>query len=47
MRLFDGYMVAVDHHAVAVSELAETYGKGVVFKEGLTKAEQADLSQTR
>ena len=41
MRLLDAYMVAVDHHALTVRELPNTYGKGVVFKEALTKAEQA------
>ena len=42
IRLLDAYMAAVDHHAVTVSELAKTYGKGMAFKEAFAIAELAE-----
>ena len=40
-RLLNEYVAAVDHHAVTVSELAKTGGKGAAFTEALTTAERA------
>jgi hypothetical protein len=37
-RLLDEYVAAADHHAVTVSQLAKTFGKGVAFEEALAKA---------
>jgi hypothetical protein len=39
--LLDAYVAAVDHHAVTVSELAKTAGKGAAFKKTLANAEVA------
>jgi hypothetical protein len=40
-RLLDAYVAAVDNHAVTVSMLAKTYGKGEAFKEAFATAQQA------
>ena len=40
-RLRDAYVAAVDNHAVMVSELAKTGGKGAAFKKALANAEVA------
>jgi hypothetical protein len=40
-RLLDAYLAAVDRHAVTVSMLAKTHGKGAPFKKALANAEVA------
>jgi hypothetical protein len=37
--LLDAYVTVADHHAVTVSELAKTRGKGVASTEALANAE--------
>ena len=37
-RLLDAYVAAADHHAVTVSILSKTGGKGPAFNEALANA---------
>ena len=41
MRLLNAYMAAADCHAVRVSILAKTLGKGAAFEEAFANAETA------